>query len=138
MPVFVIKAKDRFAPAAVEAYRAICENAGSTEQAHQVALAWLEIRDWQKRNPDLLQFPEHPHVPVQPAEPPLWRFDVPEVPAACVKGGTDPELTFVQVSPGRWRPWSPLRGCLVGEPWPTREILEYAPLVECPDPRAAS
>lgn len=64
MPVFTIKAKDRLALATVEAYRAICENAGLTEQASEVAKAWLEIRDWQRRNPERMQFPDHRHVPV--------------------------------------------------------------------------
>lgn len=70
-----------------------------------------------------------------------WRFDVPEVPdsVTAIKGETDVrEHIFVRLSAGWWRQWSTQASCLVGEPLPTREILEYAPLVECEDPRAAS
>jgi hypothetical protein len=63
MPVFVIKAKDRLAAAAVEGYQRMCENAGLTEQASEVAKAVQEIRTWQQRHPERLQFPDHPHVP---------------------------------------------------------------------------
>lgn len=69
MPVFTIKGQDRLAVAAVEGYRAICENAGLTEQAHQVAIAGREIHDWQQRNPDRLKFPDHKHVPARPVRP---------------------------------------------------------------------
>lgn len=67
-----------------------------------------------------------------------WRFDVPEVPdsVTAIKGETDVrEHIFVRLSAGWWRQWSPQASCLVGEPLPTREILEYAPLVKCEDPR---
>lgn len=63
MPVFVIKAKDRLAVAAVQGYRERCLEAGLDHQADEVAKALDEIRDWQRRNPGLVQAPDHDHVP---------------------------------------------------------------------------
>lgn len=65
MPVFVIKGKDRLAPAAVDAYFTLCLAQGLPEQAAEVADAAREIREWQDRNPDLVKTPNHPHVPVK-------------------------------------------------------------------------
>lgn len=65
MPVFVIKAKDQLAPAAVNAYRAACTLHGLSEQAEQADLARIEIIDWQHRHPETVQLPDHQHVPAQ-------------------------------------------------------------------------
>lgn len=63
MPVFVIKAKDRLAVAAVSAYRRLCEGEDLHDQARQVRLAAAEISAWRERNPELVKLPGHPHVP---------------------------------------------------------------------------
>jgi len=63
MPVFVIKAKDVLAVAAVEAYRILCRHSWNFAQAAQVQLALDEIQAWQDRNPDLVKAPDHRHVP---------------------------------------------------------------------------
>ncbi len=65
MPVFVIKGKDRLAPAAIEAYRTLCEDHGLTHQATQVDVAHDEVAGWQERNPDLVKLPDHDHVPAR-------------------------------------------------------------------------
>lgn len=64
MPVFVIKAKDRLAPEAVTAYGDLCAAEGLVSQLSQVDAALAEIRAWQRRHPDLVKMPDHPHVPV--------------------------------------------------------------------------
>lgn len=64
MPVFVIKAKDRLADAAVYAYYKACVQHGLTEQAREVAKALEEICAWQERNPDRIKMPDHKHVGV--------------------------------------------------------------------------
>lgn len=64
MPVFTIKAKDRLALAAVEEYAKLCETFYLPLQAAQVRLAIDEMIGWQKRHPDLIQYPDHEHVPV--------------------------------------------------------------------------
>ncbi len=64
MPVFVIKGKDRLAPAAVAAYRDLCAAAGLSGQADQVQHAVTEIIGWQARHPRKVQTPDHAHVPV--------------------------------------------------------------------------
>lgn len=63
MPVFVIKGKDRLAPAAVNAYFTLCLSRGLSGQAAEVADAEQEIREWQYRHPNLVKYPDHPHVP---------------------------------------------------------------------------
>ena len=64
MPVFTIKAKDELAHEAVRAYRRLCVEHGLTDQAREVGKAMQEMRLWRERNPDLLQLPDHAHVPV--------------------------------------------------------------------------
>lgn len=63
MPFFVIKAKDRLALDAVRAYRNLCAAAGLDDQAFEVDEAINEIRAWQRRHPDEVRLPDHPHVP---------------------------------------------------------------------------
>lgn len=67
MPVFVIKGKDRLAADAVVAYYELCVAHGLSDQAGHVADAAREIRDWQARHPDLVETPDHPHVPATAA-----------------------------------------------------------------------
>lgn len=64
MPVFVIKAKDRLAVAAVRYYGELCVEAGLTGQSREVAKALAEIVSWRSRHRDLIQMPDHPHVPI--------------------------------------------------------------------------
>ncbi len=64
MPVFVLKAQDRLAIKAVNAYQDACETAGRLDQARQVMRAADEIVAWQERHQDLVKFPDHEHVPV--------------------------------------------------------------------------
>jgi len=63
MPVFVIKAKDNLAVAAVEAYRALCVRHDLLEQAHHVEDARDEIVEWRLAHPDQCKWPDHAHVP---------------------------------------------------------------------------
>jgi hypothetical protein len=63
MPVFTIKAKDALAVDAVFAYRSLCEKRGLVAQVHEVDKAIQEIRQWRTRNKDLVQMPDHVHVP---------------------------------------------------------------------------
>lgn len=63
MPVFVIKAKDKLALRAVDAYRRLCKELGLDEQARQVAAAYNEMTEWRDRNPGEIKLPDHPHVP---------------------------------------------------------------------------
>lgn len=62
-PRFVIRGKDKFAPATVLFHRGKCVEHGLAEQAAQERLAVDEIVAWQVRNPDLVQYPDHTHVP---------------------------------------------------------------------------
>jgi hypothetical protein len=62
MPVFTIKAKDRLALFAVAAYAALCDDHDLHRQSAEVRKAIAEMRDWQERHPDLVQWPDHPHV----------------------------------------------------------------------------
>lgn len=64
MPVFTIKAKDRFALDAVKAYRQLCVDAGLHNQAFEVSRAICEMIDWRDRNPKLVKTLDHRHVPV--------------------------------------------------------------------------
>jgi len=64
MPVFVIKAKDSLAIAAISAYHRLCEQAGLDDQAAQVRLAEAEMRGWRERNADKVDHPNHRHIPV--------------------------------------------------------------------------
>jgi hypothetical protein len=63
MPVFVIKAKDALAVEAVRAYRDLCRKYDLVRQADEVAKALEEIIEWQDRHEDLMQLPDHKHVP---------------------------------------------------------------------------
>jgi hypothetical protein len=63
MPVFVIKAKDKLAVKAVIGYQERCLEAGLDHQADEVRKAVSEIVEWQRRNPALVQTPDHDHVP---------------------------------------------------------------------------
>ncbi len=63
MPVFTIKAKDRLAIHAIEAYQRLCQNLGLEGQAAEVAKAIREMVLWRRRNPELVQMPDHRHVP---------------------------------------------------------------------------
>lgn len=63
MPVFVLKAKDNFAPEAVHAYRRYTGAAGLFAQAEQTTLALDEIIAWRRRHPELCKDPDHEHVP---------------------------------------------------------------------------
>lgn len=56
-PVFVIKAHDDVAVAAITCYRDSCVARGLYRQAAEVQDALNEIKAWRRRNPD------HPHVP---------------------------------------------------------------------------
>ena len=62
MPVFVIKAQDKLAVRAVEAYRQLCLQLGLDEQAGQVELALDEIKEWRQANPTRVKLPDHRHV----------------------------------------------------------------------------
>jgi hypothetical protein len=64
MPVFTIKAKDKLALKAVDAYRDLCLELGLYEQAAEVLLAYSEMSRWRDRNPDQVKLPDHAHVPV--------------------------------------------------------------------------
>ncbi len=64
MPVFVLKAKDLLAQSAVLAYLDTCDQHGLPRQARHVLRAADEFTAWQERHPDLLQMPDHEHVPV--------------------------------------------------------------------------
>jgi hypothetical protein len=63
MPVFTIKAKDKLALRAVDAYRILCEGLGLDEQAREVERAYTEIDEWRQRNPGEIKLPDHKHVP---------------------------------------------------------------------------
>jgi hypothetical protein len=63
MPVFTIKAQDKLAIRAVEAYRRLCVDAGLDEQVLQVDLAIGEMLHWRGANPDRVRLPEHRHIP---------------------------------------------------------------------------
>lgn len=63
MPVFVIKAKDRLAFDAIDAYANLCLDAGLVAQAQEASLAAEEVMNWQARNPTAVQWPDHRHVP---------------------------------------------------------------------------
>lgn len=65
MPVFVIKAKDALASQAVLAYRALCQEFGLREQAHEVGLAFQEMLNWRERNRELIKNPDHKHIPAR-------------------------------------------------------------------------
>lgn len=68
-------------------------------------------------------------------ESPPWRFDVPEVPAHVTALRDCDGTMWVrdEAEPGNWY----MRyGLPIGRPY--HEVLRYAPLVECEDPRAAS
>lgn len=64
MPVFVIKAKDKLAITAVWYYEQLCVQQGLMEQADEVRKAREEMSGWQISNLDLVQMPDHKHVPV--------------------------------------------------------------------------
>jgi hypothetical protein len=64
MPVFTIKAKDNLAVKAVDAYRALCVEAGLTEQAGEVVKAIGEIIEWRLAHSALCKDPDHEHVAV--------------------------------------------------------------------------
>jgi hypothetical protein len=66
MPVFTIKAKDKLALRAVDAYRILCERLGLNEQAREVERAYAEMAEWRQRNPGEIKLPDHKHVPAQP------------------------------------------------------------------------
>ena len=64
-----------------------------------------------------------------------WRFDVPQVPASVPAISDAHGSIWLRTTGGWWR--------LLDEPEdsmgrPIAWVLQYAPLVECPDPRAAS
>ncbi len=63
MPVFTIKAKDKLAIRAVEAYRRLCLELGLNAQADEVDKALDEIVAWREAHPDQVKLPDHPHVP---------------------------------------------------------------------------
>lgn len=63
MPVFVIKAKDNFAPVIVRRYATEIEGDGLLEQGRQAWLALTEIVAWRERHPELCKHPDHEHVP---------------------------------------------------------------------------
>jgi hypothetical protein len=67
MPVFTIKAKDKLAVRAVEAYRRLCLELGLDAQADEVDKAIAEIVTWRKAHPDQVKLPDHPHVPTEAA-----------------------------------------------------------------------
>lgn len=69
MPVFVLKGKDALAPFLVLTYQRECYRYGLEEQARQVQLAYEEMAAWQRRNPDRVKLPDHPHVPAVPSVP---------------------------------------------------------------------
>lgn len=71
MPQFIIKGKDFLAARAVAAYMNLCFDYGQQSQAGQVAKALAEIVEWQERNPEVVQMPDHEHVPVAPKSDPL-------------------------------------------------------------------
>jgi hypothetical protein len=66
MPVFVIKAKDKFGPAAVRYYRSLCLQAGLHEHVAEVSKAHEEMDMWRKRHPERIQLPDHKHVGASP------------------------------------------------------------------------
>lgn len=68
MPVFTIKAKDLLAIDVIDAYIALCYHRSLNEQAAEVWKAREEIRVWQEANPERLQLPDHPHIPVASEE----------------------------------------------------------------------
>lgn len=87
MPVFTIKAKDRLAIAAVGAYRDLCVDEGLDNQAEEVGKAIDEMVAWRYEHEDLVQSPDHEHVPAAPTSPSepvpstprVWAM--PEIPA---------------------------------------------------------
>lgn len=64
MPVFIIKAKDKLSLRALAAYHLLCVEMELTNQAVEVFKAMIEMHEWQKDNADLMQMPDHKHVPV--------------------------------------------------------------------------
>jgi hypothetical protein len=76
MPVFVIKAKDNLALAALDAYKRACIDMGLSRQADQVQQAADEIFMWRMRHPDECKQPDHDHVPAgQPGSGSEVAFD---------------------------------------------------------------
>ena len=63
-PVFLLRGKDQFTPTAVGAYEQALRRNGHTGQADEAELALSEIEDWQDNNTELVQVPDHKHVPV--------------------------------------------------------------------------
>lgn len=62
MPVFVLKAKDNLALAAIRAYKDECVAYQLLPQAAEVVKAMREIEAWRSRNGDKLKYPDHSHV----------------------------------------------------------------------------
>jgi hypothetical protein len=147
MPVFVLKGKDALAPGTIAYYRRECDRHDLGAQATEVGAAFDEMAAWQQRNWTLVKLPDHPHVPVEAnAEP--WRFDVPEVPAHVTALRSINEsrevdhCVWVRVEDAwaledRWAQLFP-DGYIGTARLSLLALAAYAPLVECPDPRAAS
>lgn len=63
IPEFPIKAKDRLAIDTIEFYRDQCAAYGLTDQVAEVEKALEEFRAFRRENVDIMQFPDHKHVP---------------------------------------------------------------------------
>jgi hypothetical protein len=104
MPVFTLKAKDKLAIGTLAAYRNQCAAADLYDQAGEVGIAIAEMIDWANRNPHLMQWPDHKHVPVEGgAVSPVdtWRAVIVEV--LCSQALAD-DLGDVRDAEGRlWR-----------------------------------
>jgi hypothetical protein len=66
MPVFVIKAKDKLAVQTILCYLDYCDDEDLDDQAREVRKAIAEFEAWQRRHPDAMKLPDHPHVPARP------------------------------------------------------------------------
>ena len=64
MPVFILKGKDKLALSTINYYLNKCISARLTEQAKEVAKAYMEMRNWQDDNPEEMKLPDHKHIPV--------------------------------------------------------------------------
>jgi hypothetical protein len=103
-PVFVFRAQDGLAMAAITSYYSACLIAGLKDHAAEVNKAMQEFRGWQTRNPDRMKMPDKKHVPVPEirksfADPPIPDdFPHGKMPRECdfCPDPTNPSPTFHQ------------------------------------------
>lgn len=63
MPVFVLKAKDNFAPRIIAEYIRQLDIQQMYDQAQHTLAALAEVSGWRERHPELCKWPDHEHIP---------------------------------------------------------------------------